>query len=268
MLGAVTGPPPLRVASWNLLADSYMDRERYARSPASVLDPARRHPALVEGCRRLDADVLCLQEVEPVVYALLARELRPLGYEPRYGPKAGKPEGCATFYRLARAPAAITEVLHYQDGEEEGERSGDVALITFHHRGPAVVNTHLRWSPPEVPPDRRAGVRQARELSARIGRSPEHPWIVCGDLNAPPGSPELEALREAGLADAHAAFGDAPTVNAVGGARRRDFLLHGPELDADPDPLPPLGADEVLPGEGRPADHLPVAATVRLRRAG
>ncbi len=59
---------PFKVASYNILADSYINPAWYPGTDAELLDPAHRHPALVERIARMAADVICLQEVESDVF--------------------------------------------------------------------------------------------------------------------------------------------------------------------------------------------------------
>ena len=60
------------VASYNVLASAYIERAWYRRTPVIALDRAWRVPALVQHVAKLDADILCLQEVEPESFASLA----------------------------------------------------------------------------------------------------------------------------------------------------------------------------------------------------
>ena len=68
------------LASYNVLASAYIQRAWYRRTPALVLNPAWRVPALVQNISRLNADLLCLQEVEPVTFVALRSYLGERGY--------------------------------------------------------------------------------------------------------------------------------------------------------------------------------------------
>ena len=57
--------------SYNVLAAAYIQRAWYRRTPALVLDPTWRVPALVQYISLLNADLICLQEVEPVTFVAL-----------------------------------------------------------------------------------------------------------------------------------------------------------------------------------------------------
>ena len=92
--------PSLVVATYNILASAYIQRARYPRSPAMVLTPAWRIPALLQQISTLEADILCLQEVEPETLAAINSRLGSRGHASCYARKGGdSPEGCSTFYR-------------------------------------------------------------------------------------------------------------------------------------------------------------------------
>ena len=129
----------LRIASYNVLADSYIRRSFYPGTPPSRLDPSRRHPALAAHVAALGADVVCLQEVEPPVLEAIGASLP--GYEVHHEPKRGKPDSVATLTRL---PAKGRGSVVYADG------TGHVALfVVVEHEGRrlGIANTHVKWDP-------------------------------------------------------------------------------------------------------------------------
>src|SRR5262245_10241733 len=91
---------PFRAITYNLLATAYIKPAWYAGVAAELLWPERRVPAVVQHIESLNADLLCLQEVEAKVFTTLNQRLKPLGYHGRYERKGkGKPDGCAAFFR-------------------------------------------------------------------------------------------------------------------------------------------------------------------------
>jgi mRNA deadenylase 3'-5' endonuclease subunit Ccr4 len=54
----------MKVATYNVLATAYIEPTRYPLTPPEWLDATTRLPALTAHLIRLDADILCLQEVE------------------------------------------------------------------------------------------------------------------------------------------------------------------------------------------------------------
>jgi len=227
----------LRVATWNVLCDAYVEPEYFPHTPAAILDPDRRRAALLDRIRSLDVDILCLQEVD----AGLAAAIRAVGLDGRYAPKGGgKPDGCATVSRL---PVRSERTLAYADG------SGHVALFV-ELDGVTVANTHLKWDP--------EGTRGARQIAELLEGRPER-FIVCGDFNAEAASETVSLCLAAGLRDACPAGG--ATSNANGRAKRIDYLFHSLDLRAAPALLPRIADDTPLPSESEPSDHLAVRAT-------
>src|SRR5262245_13776601 len=171
------------VASYNVLADSYLRPQWYPGTPESVLVPWWRRPALTRHITGLAADVICLQEVEHDLFTALAEHLRPLGYEGYPAPKRGKPDGCATFVRTAALAVRAWQVLHYADGRGMSPDSGHVALILLLEREGRVVgiaNTHLKWDAPGTPLEARWGYRQITQLFRGLPAiNPTCPsWII------------------------------------------------------------------------------------------
>lgn len=238
--------------SWNVLADAYVRPAYYPAVPPALLRPGARTQAIADLIEASDADVACLQEVEPPVLRALAR------WDVRHAPKAGKPDGCVI---AARRGAVIEEVrtLAFADGAPDREDSGHVALIAIVSIAGArvqIATTHLRWDRPGTAPADRWAVRQARALIAALDPSPELPAIVCGDLNVEPDDEAYAMLRAAGLVDPCA--DRAPTANPNGRAQRIDHVLHAPSLRARVAPCLAIDDATPLPSPAMPSDHLPV----------
>src|SRR6476646_2981540 len=103
------------VATYNVLATAYLGRGDYSAVPPALLDPRWRVPALVRHVAGLNADVVCLQEVESPAFASLQEGLSALGYDGVHERKAGKPDGCATFSRTNRFALRKAVRLEYRD---------------------------------------------------------------------------------------------------------------------------------------------------------
>jgi mRNA deadenylase 3'-5' endonuclease subunit Ccr4 len=258
----------LRIASYNILADAYVKPEWFPHTPAALLRPRGRHEGLARRIAGLDADIVCLQEVEPDSFAALQRSLERHGYAGVMAQKGqNRPDGCAVFHRLGGSLGHRAH--HFRDLLEDGRVSGHLALVVdFELEGQRlrVACTHLRWDRPERPVEQHQGMQQATELIHELlHKDPEALWVVCGDFNARPSEPLVQAFEAAGLRDAYAGR-HPPTCNANGEPKAIDYLLHSPALRAVPDALPVLEADTPLPSEQEPSDHLPICA--RLTRGG
>jgi endonuclease/exonuclease/phosphatase family metal-dependent hydrolase len=224
--------------TWNVLADAYVRRSFYPRTPRELLAPGARTAAIVACLEASRADLVCLQEVEPALLHAL------VGWRACYARKPGKREGCAL---LAREPLDA-RTLALPD---------DQVAILGHGEPAGVATTHLRWDPPGTPRDRRQAIREAEALLAAL---PTGPWIVCGDLNVEPGDDVCALFAAAGFRDACAALG--PTANPNGRAKRIDHvLLRGP-LAVTPRPIYPVGDATPLPSAEMPSDHVPIAVEV------
>lgn len=257
---------PFSVASYNVLADAYVNPRWYGGVPASVLDPAWRRPALVGHVSGLAADVLCLQEVEDDVFRDLEARLGPLGYEGHYAPKGGgRPDGCATFVRAGALPIRDVRAVYYADAAGRGADSGHVALVLRVEDGGrpvAVANTHLRWDPPGTPVADRLGCRQVTQLLAeRAALAPGGAaWVIAGDFNAEPDSEVVRALGRAGFVDAYRGGAQRPTCNANRRARRLDYLFHTRDLESHPEDIAVIDDRTPLPSPEQPSDHLAILA--------
>jgi protein angel len=254
------------VASYNVLATAYIQPARYRRSPALVLDPSWRIPALARHVSSLAADTVCLQEVESETFAALRARLTALGYLAEYTRKQGnRPEGCATFYRQDCFELSGARVIEYSNGNQPAEDSGHIALVLFLRnagRVAGIVNTHLPWEPPETPLDRRRSYRDIRQLLVECRGMPEQPdaWLICGDLNEPPESEVVAALAEAGFRYSHEGFPVTPTWKGDAEGKMIDYLFYSPTLRAEPLPLPSISDQAALPSAEQPSDHLAVAS--------
>lgn len=246
-------------ATYNVLATAHLGKGDYSRVPPGLLEPARRTEAVVARVAGLNADLVFLQEVEDGVFAALQKG--PAAYQGRLEKRAGKPDGCATLWRVGWSRVDSWRV-EYRDGD-----SGHVALVVLLEdaagRVLGTVNTHLKWDPPGRPAEKQVGYLQAGQATEALRiQPPPHAWLFAGDFNRPPEGEVLGLFASRGLVSAHAGA-EVPTFTTRGKPRQIDFLLHTPALVAAPLPSPPLPA--VMPCEGQPSDHLPLAAAFRWR---
>ncbi len=126
---APPAPPPrvsptvVRVASYNTLAEIYATRTQYPYAPIWVLSWEYRRQLVVAELQRLDADILCLQEVQADHYdGFLCPALRSMGYAGLYKQKtrdsmgkAGKVDGCALFFKEARFAVQTKHIIEFND---------------------------------------------------------------------------------------------------------------------------------------------------------
>jgi len=254
----MTGSPSFSVASYNVLAGAYIHPARYRRTPAMVLQPAWRVPALVHRVAALAVDAICLQEVEPDTLAALRARLGSLGYPAEYARKqGGQPDGLAIFYRREIFDCGGARAVAFAEGD------GDIALVAsleIAGRGVAIANTHVAWEPPDRPSSTQRRRRKIQRLLAECEADARRAWLVCGDMNTTPDSKLIAAFRRAGFEYAHHRLADAYTCKVDGAAKMIDYLFHSPALGSEPEALPPIADRTPLPSAAEPSDHLPVVS--------
>jgi endonuclease/exonuclease/phosphatase family metal-dependent hydrolase len=248
----------LVITTWNVLADAYTDAGRYPDSPPRILAPGARTGDTVATVAASDADVVALQEAEPLLYGALQGALAER-WEVLWCPKGRqRPDGCVT---AVRRPWRVTAEKRYYYADALGGRaSGHVAhIVTLAKNGAelTLANTHFRWAESGTPPEAHVGVRQARLLVAElVGAGPVR--VIVGDANDRPGGPVRSALAEAGYVEVQP---DAPTalVNVADAAALDIIAIFGGSGDGRP--VPPVASP--MPGPTHPSDHVPVTAELR-----
>lgn len=252
-------PASFTLASYNILADAYVRRQFYPAVTPAALDPASRRARLLAYLPRLEADVLCLQEVEPPVFDEVQRALAPAGYSGAYARKGRKPDGVAVLAR--RLVVEATSTVTFDDGLEDAAPSGHVALLATLRAGDrrvVVACTHLLWDAPGTPPPHQRGARELTQLlDVLTADGQPAARVVCGDFNAEPDSHALALARERGFLDGVV---DGPTCNSGQRAKRIDYLLYTVALVAAAAPTTTIEDHTPLPSEREPSDHVPVMA--------
>ena len=248
-------------------------------------DWATRRPAIVETLRRLDADVVGLQEFstrEPDMAAWLRDEL---GYEVATSPDGDDDRYGLTNAIASRHPIVATEWEYLDVGELPPHRTVLRATIDAPATAIDVYTTHLSHGFDQSGLRQRQVAQIARLVADRRPDDPKtaFPPVVLGDLNATPTSDEMRRLT--GLADPAApgliftdcweqagdgngvTYSDAnPHVNDSAWPNRRlDYVLVGwprPRPAGNPARASLFGVgaiDGVVP-----SDHYGVAADLRL----
>lgn len=248
----------LSITTYNILAQAYVKLDWYPNCTPEMIDATRRRTALCEYITKrlatLPSDVICLQEVEVEVFDMLGERL--VDHRGELAMKSGgKPDGCATFMRRD-LPRRQLQALHYEDGTHH------VALFLtteLDGRSLCVANTHLRWHPPNTPPEEHVGRGQMLELLERIETLSSNceGFVLCGDFNAESDAPLITAARERGFLDAYA---DTPahTCNPNGRSKRIDYLLHSANLSCRPRAIRMIDDKTTLPSLEEPSDHLAI----------
>lgn len=256
----------LTVATYNVLATAYISSGMFPHALQELLEPRYRLPAVAAHVARLDADVICLQEVEQDMYANVEHCLSPLGYSGTLTKKGGgKPDGCTVFVRTSICTLIKVVRVDYDDALPGQSRSGHIAqlaVVKYAGRLLGIANTHLKWDRSGTPADIRHGTRQIQQLlDVRSVLAPECAgWIICGDFNVTSEDAVINCLRRDGLNFSHADFPGAATCNANRRARMIDYLFHDTSLLSSPIAPSPVCDDTPLPGPDQPSDHVALMA--------
>uniref|UniRef100_A0A7E4VC33 Endo/exonuclease/phosphatase domain-containing protein n=1 Tax=Panagrellus redivivus TaxID=6233 RepID=A0A7E4VC33_PANRE len=203
-------PNNFRFVTYNILCQTAMDLHPhlYTHLAPPLQSWDYRCPQLLAEFRRLQADVMCLQEVNMVHYEsdmrpVLTGELR-LKDVCHWRPP--KPDGCVTLFN----PDKFEYVSQYNlDMNYKVELLNDVNIATFvrlknklNGMTIVVVNTHLVFNPRRGDVKlNQIGLILARLHKFRLGKN--EPCIFAGDFNLHPGShlyrflvsAELDAAR-------------------------------------------------------------------------
>lgn len=263
----------LRVGTYNLLAGAYGDR--FGATP-NVL----RAPIALHEITKLDADILCLQEVDEQLFDKFWRpHLALLGYEGDFAKKSGPSrEGLATFFKKAKFSRREKQIIPLiVEDDPDFEKVNTVALATVlepkrRQRPPTVVaNTHLYFA------NRATALRltQMRLLLRGIDGLGSSERIIAGDLNAFPDSDAIRLCLENGFNSAYDMT--RPTHHVQGFTATLDYILWSSQagsgerpqsLSLDRNlPLPEVrvGLTPAMPNNDFPSDHFLLAADFSSR---
>lgn len=260
----------LTVVTYNVLADAYVKPEYDPKVDPRLLDKKKRYPRITNRIIDLDADVYCLQEVDFELFERIRDRLETLGYSCRWAQKAGGDhDGCAIIV-TNRWQILCTDILYYRDRKDASKKSGFVMQSMLIRKGWSVmgiVNTHLKWNRPDTPWEKHQGLKQATELCEHFAGAIV-PHIVCGDMNAVPGSLVMGEFERFGYSIVHREY--APTFNSFHGDNEGvgmqidHILVQGPTVVETFAPETTITPDTSLPNETEPSDHLPLKAKLLL----
>uniref|UniRef100_U3KD12 Angel homolog 2 n=2 Tax=Ficedula albicollis TaxID=59894 RepID=U3KD12_FICAL len=201
------------VMSYNILSQNLLEDNShlYKHCRQRLLFWTYRFPNILQEIKELDADVLCLQEVQEDHYrAEIKSSLESLGYHCEYKMRTGrKPDGCAICFKTSKFSLISSNPVEFFRRDIpllDRDNVGLVLLLQprFHCKANAAIciaNTHLLYNP------RRGDIKltQLAMLLAEIASvAPQKdgsfcPIIICGDFNSVPGSPLYRFIKEGKL---------------------------------------------------------------------
>jgi mRNA deadenylase 3'-5' endonuclease subunit Ccr4 len=245
--------------TYNVLAPSYAHPDRYPLCPGGALDAARRRALLLARLTELDADLLCLQELEPDIHDELRARLD-ASHRGAYLQRPRRPDGVAVFARRLLFAWSGHEELRFQAHRPDRANLALIARLALDGRPLHVACTHLAWQPRSAPSAEHVGHRQMLELlDHRDATAPDAVWIFAGDFNATSNNIVLATARERGMEDSCHSQRPWDTCAINGRPRKLDYLLFSAgRLAPRPGILPTLSRDTALPSLQEPSDHLPL----------
>jgi endonuclease/exonuclease/phosphatase family metal-dependent hydrolase len=237
----------LRCASWNVLADDYINYGTYGEHvPLDLLEHGVRVPYIIRTVRNLKADIIGLQEVDRNLMNAFKRTRE---WQEFWLPKEHeKPDGCLT---LVRKGINITGFDKYA----YGTAGGHVFQIIF-TRGVAFVNTHIQYDQPNR--RKHVGVIQTEKLLDTLKDMKR--VVVFADCNDRPGR----------TAPVRALFNQAGFINTF--ENEYTALIDGTPAAIDLLAIRGLKARSVktgfsvhtIPSTDCPSDHIPIVAEVEM----
>mmetsp|Transcript_108700 Transcript_108700/g.346955 ORF Transcript_108700/g.346955 Transcript_108700/m.346955 type:complete len:681 (-) Transcript_108700:112-2154(-) len=256
----------LRLATWNVLAPNYALAKSFPDVDAVWLASKTRKPGLRWVLEALQADVLCLQEVQhPDEWQNLLDEL---GFEASFAARPSRHDGCAIAWRKGRFRTVDKFVFNFDGAIPESAPQSvqsrfsrcNIGLVVelelaSEHRVSlgnsscsriVLATTHLYWGKEHE--DVRAWQLQLlmEAIRGRLASSPSsHPdrlLAICGDLNLLPGSASHGLLRR-GKADFPRAL------------RRVERFLFDSDIAKAAKPLRLLGLDVTIETERQRAER-------------
>ncbi|XP_034967190.1 protein angel homolog 2 isoform X2 [Zootoca vivipara] len=202
------------IMSYNILSQDLLEDNShlYRHCQRHVLAWNYRFPNILADIKRLDADVLCLQEVQEDHYRIeIKPSLEALGYHCEYKMRTGrKPDGCTICFKASKFHLLSSNPVEFFRRNIpllDRDNVGLVVLLQplFSCKAPSaaicVANTHLLYNP------RRGDIKLTQlamllaEITSVAMQEDGHfcPLIICGDFNSVPHSPLYNFLREGKL---------------------------------------------------------------------
>jgi mRNA deadenylase 3'-5' endonuclease subunit Ccr4 len=193
-LGSRSAPDSLAVLSWNVLADCYATHDGEPQRGKGVDHVPLADLAWPTRCARIlaelvaaDADVVCLQEVEPSAFAQeFSPTLSAAGYDGLIQ-KNDHRVGTATFWRREKLSCvwenhrsrSLVTVLQHQQQQDPGRESEGEGEARQQQRCTAVVNVHLQGHARET-------LARVKQLSSSLRHLSNHAREFAQPSSQPP----------------------------------------------------------------------------------
>ncbi|EOD07442.1 hypothetical protein EMIHUDRAFT_218359 [Emiliania huxleyi CCMP1516] len=230
----------LSVVSWNILAPTFAPPSRYPWVAPATLAWPKREAAIVATLGRLDADVVCLQEVEVALWDGLLRRFTSLGYSGvLQETQRQHPIANAVLFRRAALRCTQTEsrsraLIAVLESLDAADSAAPLHVASVHLEAGAEKASQRFF--------------QLRSLLRRLTLLQQRDEKAHATRRAPP----PPALRLA-------------TLPRSAGAER---TTGGSSAYGESVPLAGSPQPKAMPSETHPSDHLPVGAWPATAAAG
>ncbi|XP_064411651.1 protein angel homolog 2 [Latimeria chalumnae] len=201
------------VMSYNILSQDLLEDNAhlYRHCKRAILQWSYRVSNILQEVQQMNADILCLQEVQEDHYnAQIKPSLESLGYRCEYKMRTGrKPDGCAICFKLSKFSLVLAKpVEFFRYNIRLLDRDNIALVVLLQPTDPrrasthiCVANTHLLYNP------RRGDIKltQLALLLAEVDNVAHQkdgtycPIILCGDFNSTPVSPLYSFIKEGNL---------------------------------------------------------------------
>ena len=264
------------MVTWNLLAPTYATETKFPWASKQALSWSHRRQLIVQQLTAIDADIVCLQEVEVAQWDELYAQLHGLGYDGvLQETRNGHPVACATLFKRDQLVCVRTEsrsramiaVAEMAPGHASAGAAGDAQQRQRLY----VANVHLEAGPQKEQQrllqlgSLLKRLRMQAEADGTSASSPAAapPLIIAGDFNCEPQSAP-HAMLSARPGDGAPGSGAASLKGAVAAAAASLLPLH----DAYASCPPPWGpALRSTFRNGRVLDYIFTSSAVEARRA-
>jgi endonuclease/exonuclease/phosphatase family metal-dependent hydrolase len=255
-------PGAVRVAAYNV-ENLFDDKDDPTLSgeydDAKMVTKPTRVQAIADMIRKLDADVLCLEEVESLEALTWFRDtyLKGLGYDhvcsEDVGYYRGVEQACLSRFPIKAHATFVAEDLSDMDGKREGggwakkkpdqgqkfQRSPLKLEIDVNGYPLTVYSVHLKAGGKEFEYQRESEALQVVQfVKDDLAKNPDANVVVMGDFNATPTQKAAKAFSEGGMRSAYDFRGtksgntkDLYVTHDSG--RAIDFIFMSPGLAAD-----------------------------------
>jgi endonuclease/exonuclease/phosphatase family metal-dependent hydrolase len=262
----------LKIYTYNILADSFLGLGSYSEEAQKVLEWKNRKEFLLQRILDLNADILCLQEVESSAYEFLSFSLAKVGYLGNFAQDASKYKiGVATFFKQASIHCLKTQSILCEGSSMCGEKAVRAALINTFQSNTGhlfyTINTKLKWLPDETPIDKHPGFRQIQFLIDNfIEKDKNQAWILSGDFNLKEDHPIIQYIEKQGLHDPFRGL-NTYTFFSQNESKKIDYLLCSPLVKIIKTDIPLISTNSTIPSKEEPSDHLPLGVIVEIKEA-